>query len=167
MSDRPTFQFYLHGLAFPANRRDVLDFARLNNAPDNVVAELAVLPERTFNSMPELIAAKNHAHHGGPDPDPIPHSPAADPTDEPLTAPYFFNDPIRRASAAETETESGIVDVVGLPIPDYDNRTEAEIASQLDLLSTDEIRQLRAYEILHRQRATLLHAFDARLGHAA
>jgi len=43
-------QLYLKGIDYPANKRKVLDTARSNNAPQNVMGYLNRLPEREYKS---------------------------------------------------------------------------------------------------------------------
>jgi hypothetical protein len=51
----------------------------------------------------------------------------------------------------------------GVPIQDYDNLNVAEIVEQLDNLSTEELKRVRAYEQKNKDRNTLLHQIDRRM----
>jgi hypothetical protein len=51
----------------------------------------------------------------------------------------------------------------GVPIQDYDNLNVAEIVEQLDNLSTEELKRVRAYEQKNKNRNTLLHQIDRRM----
>ena len=45
---------YLRNANYPANKRDLVDYARRQNAPDNVVKALDKLPDQRFNSATEV-----------------------------------------------------------------------------------------------------------------
>ena len=45
---------YLSEVAYPASRQDLIDYARQNNAPDEIVRTLEQLPERRYVS-PEIV----------------------------------------------------------------------------------------------------------------
>jgi hypothetical protein len=51
----------------------------------------------------------------------------------------------------------------GFPIRNYDDLTVEEVGEQLDSLSAAEIREVRAYEKLHKNRETLIEQFDRKL----
>jgi hypothetical protein len=47
-------QSYLKGVDYPAERRDLIDHARKNNAPENVIAALEQFSDRTYRSTTEV-----------------------------------------------------------------------------------------------------------------
>jgi hypothetical protein len=47
-------QSYLKGVDYPAKRRDLIDHARKNNAPENVIAALELFSDRTYRSTTEV-----------------------------------------------------------------------------------------------------------------
>jgi hypothetical protein len=51
----------------------------------------------------------------------------------------------------------------GVPIEDYDNSNVGAIVEQLDNLSTEELKRVRAYEQKNKNRNTLLHQIDRRM----
>lgn len=53
----------------------------------------------------------------------------------------------------------------GLPLPDYQTLTIAQIEPRLDALSNADLRKLRAYESKHKNRKGLLEKLDRRLVH--
>jgi len=56
------FQHYLRGIHYPATRAQLLERARLNNAPPNMIARLEVLEEDyTFISVSEVM--RGYAYH--------------------------------------------------------------------------------------------------------
>jgi hypothetical protein len=51
----------------------------------------------------------------------------------------------------------------GVPIQDYDNSNVSAIVEQLDNLSTEELKRVRAYEQKNKNRSTLLHQIDRKM----
>jgi hypothetical protein len=47
-------QTYLKGTDYPAEKRDLIDQARKNNAPDDVIAALELFSDRTYRSTTEV-----------------------------------------------------------------------------------------------------------------
>ncbi len=47
-------QSYLKGVDYPVERRDLIDHARKNNAPENVIAALELFSDRTYRSTTEV-----------------------------------------------------------------------------------------------------------------
>jgi hypothetical protein len=47
-------QVVLEGVALPAGRRELLDYARVQNAPGAVLAALARLPEREYERLDDV-----------------------------------------------------------------------------------------------------------------
>jgi len=47
---------YLDGVSYPANKEDVIRAARRNGAPDDVLADLTVLPRAHYRSFDEVAA---------------------------------------------------------------------------------------------------------------
>ncbi len=45
---------YVRDANYPANKRDLMDFARRQNAPDNVMRALDMLPDQKFNSSVDV-----------------------------------------------------------------------------------------------------------------
>lgn len=45
-----TIESYLEGLTFPASRQDVLDTAKSNGAPDEIIQTLRQFSDRMYNS---------------------------------------------------------------------------------------------------------------------
>lgn len=52
----------------------------------------------------------------------------------------------------------------GLAITDYENLTAAQVTQQLDGLSDTQLRAVRAHEVHHANRVSVLRAIDKRLG---
>lgn len=50
-----------------------------------------------------------------------------------------------------------------LPIPDYDELSVRGAKPRLDSLTTEELRRLRDYEAVHKQRKTLIHEMERRM----
>lgn len=61
---------------------------------------------------------------------------------------------------AKREQKGGISPDRNLPLKDYRKLTIPQITSQLDSLSGSDIRQLRTYEIAHKNRKGVLAAMD-------
>lgn len=55
----------------------------------------------------------------------------------------------------------------GLPLADYDSLNVDEVANKLQGLGVEEIKQLRAYEVANKNRATLVERFDKEIGDAS
>ena len=51
------FAGYTEGFAFPATRDDIIAQARRKHIPEDVVSHLQALPDRTFDSVSDLIQA--------------------------------------------------------------------------------------------------------------
>lgn len=51
----------------------------------------------------------------------------------------------------------------GLPLPDYDRLTVAQIDDRLGSLSNRELERIRSYEARHRRRKTLMRRLERRL----
>ena len=47
-------QMYLRGVDYPASKKDLIDSAKSNNAPENVMSFMNDLPERTYNRPTEV-----------------------------------------------------------------------------------------------------------------
>jgi hypothetical protein len=74
----------------------------------------------------------------------------------------------QRAQYGETEAEQqkdrkGTSPDRNLPIRDYQQMTIAQVAGQLDDLSTAELRKLRTYESRHKNRKGIMEKLDRRL----
>jgi hypothetical protein len=52
---------YLHGIDFPKNRDEVVNYARSMNAPGDVVEILTRLPDQQFSSAAEITIAVGQA----------------------------------------------------------------------------------------------------------
>lgn len=66
-------------------------------------------------------------------------------------------------STAEEETTEREVTAESLPLEDYDSLNVDQVADQLDDLSTEEIEQIRDYEVRHKNRRTLMERINSRL----
>ena len=51
------FQSYTKGIDYPKSKREVVDYMRKNNAPDEVIREAEALPDQQFRSAAELSQA--------------------------------------------------------------------------------------------------------------
>jgi hypothetical protein len=69
----------------------------------------------------------------------------------------------RDQGAREGAPAAESVATTGVPIEDYDNSNVAEIVEQLEDLSTEELKRVRAYEQKNKNRNTLLHQIDRRM----
>lgn len=67
---------------------------------------------------------------------------------------------------AQVEDKEGESPDRGLPLKGYDHLTVDEVSAKLDSLSKNELEKLKAYEEKHRDRKTLVEAFDRRLEHS-
>lgn len=76
--------------------------------------------------------------------------------DEPPSATTERSDDGTEPSRALTESD--------LPIQDYDSLAASQVVPRLATLSGDELRKVRAYELAHRGRQTILHRVAQRLG---
>ena len=47
-------QLYLKGVSYPANKNDIVNTARSNSAPQNVMDFINRMPERTYNRANEV-----------------------------------------------------------------------------------------------------------------
>ena len=45
---------YLKGISFPCSKQDILDTARNNSAPDNVIEWLDRLPDKEYNNVTDV-----------------------------------------------------------------------------------------------------------------
>lgn len=45
---------YLKGISFPCGKQDIVDTARNNNAPDNVIEWLDRLPDKDYNNVTDI-----------------------------------------------------------------------------------------------------------------
>ena len=63
--------------------------------------------------------------------------------------------PTREGSESRSDRE--------LPIPDYDELSVRGAKPRLDSLTTEELRRLRDYEAVHKQRKTLIHEMERRM----
>jgi hypothetical protein len=61
--------------------------------------------------------------------------------------------------------EAAVIDTADreLPIPDYDELSVRGAKPRLDALTPDELRRLKAYEAVNKQRKTLIHEIERRL----
>ncbi|MBI3911582.1 MAG: DUF2795 domain-containing protein [Armatimonadetes bacterium] len=48
---------FLHGIDFPASRRDLVDCAEQNGAPEEVLNVLGQLPDQQYRSMADVMKA--------------------------------------------------------------------------------------------------------------
>jgi hypothetical protein len=46
---------YFSGVKFPASKQDLINTARQNNAPDNVITTMDKLPDQTYNSADDVV----------------------------------------------------------------------------------------------------------------
>jgi hypothetical protein len=74
----------------------------------------------------------------------------------------------RHLSATETErspapASEGTFHDRELPIPDFDDLSVRRAKVRLDALNAEELRRLREYEAVHKQRKTLLHEIERRM----
>jgi hypothetical protein len=60
------------------------------------------------------------------------------------------------SAAASTETSEPLVDVADLAITDYDSLSASQVVTRLPGLTLDELEAVRAYEVAHRGRKTIL-----------
>jgi len=47
---------YLSGINFPCSKEELINHARRNNAPENVLQTLRRIPDRTYNSMSDVMS---------------------------------------------------------------------------------------------------------------
>ncbi|MBI2954370.1 MAG: DUF2795 domain-containing protein [Chloroflexi bacterium] len=47
---------FLGGIKFPCSKQDLISHARRNNAPRNVLDTLERIPDRTYNSMADVMS---------------------------------------------------------------------------------------------------------------
>jgi hypothetical protein len=45
---------YIEGVDFPASKQDIIDTAKSNSAPENVMSMMNRLPDRTYNRPTEI-----------------------------------------------------------------------------------------------------------------
>ncbi|MDM7913203.1 MAG: DUF2795 domain-containing protein [Methanotrichaceae archaeon] len=55
---------YLRNANYPADKRDLMDYARRQNAPDDVVRALDMLPEQRFNSAMDVSKSMSGGSRG-------------------------------------------------------------------------------------------------------
>jgi hypothetical protein len=60
------------------------------------------------------------------------------------------------SAAASTEMSEPLVDVADLAITDYDSLSASQVVTRLPGLTLDELEAVRAYEVAHRGRKTIL-----------
>jgi hypothetical protein len=60
------------------------------------------------------------------------------------------------SAAASTETSGPLIDVADLAITDYDSLSASQVVTRLPGLTLDELEAVRAYEVEHRGRKTIL-----------
>jgi hypothetical protein len=54
-------EYYVQNVEYPLDKNDVMYWARMNRAPDRVLAALNQLPERVYHSFDELDFYVNKA----------------------------------------------------------------------------------------------------------
>jgi hypothetical protein len=74
----------------------------------------------------------------------------------------FQRQGMRLVETATRNTE-GTMATATFPIAGYDEKNVDEISARLDVLSAEQIRQLRAYEKAHKNRQSLIERFDSKL----
>lgn len=47
---------YLSGINFPCSKQDLINHARRSNAPEDVLQALQRIPDRTYNSMADVLS---------------------------------------------------------------------------------------------------------------
>lgn len=55
---------YVRNANYPADKRDLMDYARRQNAPDDVVRALDRLPEQRFNSPTDVTRSMSEGSRG-------------------------------------------------------------------------------------------------------
>jgi|GEM_PF-4286565 len=55
---------YVRNANYPADKRDLMDYARRQNAPDDVVRALDRLPEQRFNSAMDVTKSMSEGSRG-------------------------------------------------------------------------------------------------------
>lgn len=55
---------YVRNANYPADKRDLMDYARRQNAPDDVVRALDMLPEQRFNSAMDVTKSMSEGSRG-------------------------------------------------------------------------------------------------------
>ncbi len=55
---------YVRNANYPADKRDLMDYARRQNAPDDVVRALDRLPEQRFNSAMDVTRSMSEGSRG-------------------------------------------------------------------------------------------------------
>jgi len=53
----------LHGVGFPADRQQLIEHARKNNADQDVVAVLSKMPDTRYTSMADVFKGVGEAKH--------------------------------------------------------------------------------------------------------
>lgn len=56
---------HLKGIHFPAKKRDLVQTARKNGAPREVMEEIEAMPEQDYASVAEIMKAFGQQHEGG------------------------------------------------------------------------------------------------------
>lgn len=56
---------HLKGIHFPADKKALLQQARKNHAPREVMQELEAMPEQEYVSVAEIMKAFSQSHEGG------------------------------------------------------------------------------------------------------
>ena len=69
-------------------------------------------------------------------------------------------EPVRTASHASPAGGNGSGPVSALAIPGYDSLSASQVVQRLDGLSVDELEDVRAHELAHRHRRTILHRIE-------
>ncbi len=78
-----------------------------------------------------------------------------------LWAPFTYYREVVEAMASGAATRSRSDQ--GLPLADYDSLNVDEVSEKLQGLGVEEIKQLRAYEVTNKDRATLVERFDKQI----
>jgi hypothetical protein len=107
------------------------------------------LAEETFSGV---IVPRLPARPGGPAPTPAP-APAPAPAPK---APPPVTTPVSEPSPSIASTNGASVTEPSLAIPEYDQLSASQVVERLDGLTATELDEVRAYEVAHRGRSTIL-----------
>ena len=47
-------QKYLGGMAYPASKQDIIGYARSNNAPTEIMNEIDMIPDKSYNTPADV-----------------------------------------------------------------------------------------------------------------
>jgi hypothetical protein len=71
---------------------------------------------------------------------------------------------VERTAQAVAPMVSAVSDIsTGLPIADYDEKNVGQVTRELDDLSVEDLRKVRAYEKGHKNRDTVIEQIDRKI----